>query len=525
MPLVNAIRKNLYINSKANKNNKFHVAVQCIPDQTYYGLMATLISDIKNKFEIDSKLIVTNSINNAIGFSLLSEVKRSGLLQVVLSTQWVRSFNNIHSSIAYSSFSWLHPLKDFIFIFQSFKVWSAWKKLKPDTNFGKLSINDLECGDLVVDTYLSFKPSPYFNVKDRFVWRLIWQTMRDIFRARLYFNKEKPIAYITTYSTYIVHGIPVRIAIENNIKVYSFGDLGKCGLILTKNHRYHTPDCRKYNETFNLLDKKLQDLLYIEAQNLLDYRISGGIDPATAYMRESAYSQKLCLSPQIKKDLDGSLVIFLHDFYDSPHICEELIFNDFWDWINETIEYLINSNINFFIKPHPNQISLSDKAIIRLKEKYPNLKWLDIQANNKILADAGISCGVTVYGTIAHELAYLGVPSIGAARHPHHTFNFCKTAKTKREYFNLLSNFNKFEITKLEMQRQALAFYSIHNELHNSENRAFSEAFSNYWMISRSSSNTEPDLVIRSLDLLRLEPGYNKLLKSIADNSIPERIS
>ena len=91
------------------------------------------------------------------------------------------------------------------------------------------------------------------------------------------------------------------------------------------------------------------------------------------------------------------------------------------------------------------------------KNKYRNINWLDIQTNNKFLSEADISCGITVYGTISHELAFMGIPSIGAARHPHHSFNFCRTAKSKEEYTKLLETHDQMPIDK-EDREQALKF-------------------------------------------------------------------
>ena len=136
-----------------------------------------------------------------------------------------------------------------------------------------------------------------------------------------------PEAYLTTYSSYIVHGIPVRVAVSENIPVYSFGDLGKFAVPITKNHLFHTSDI-KILEIFNSLkDKKI--LALKKSEELLNYRISGGIDPATSYMTKSAYSENININQDLKLRLKNKPVIFLHDFYDSPHIFDDLIFNDF----------------------------------------------------------------------------------------------------------------------------------------------------------------------------------------------------
>ena len=74
-----------------------------------------------------------------------------------------------------------------------------------------------------------------------------------------------------------------------------------------------------------------------------------------------------------------------------------------------------------------------------------------------------MTCAVTVYGTVAHEMAYMGVPTIASAHHPHISFEFCKTAKNKSEYAELLKNFNQLDFNQTEMKRQSLIFYYMHN--------------------------------------------------------------
>ena len=73
-------------------------------------------------------------------------------------------------------------------------------------------------------------------------------------------------------------------------------------------------------------------------------------------------------------------------------------------------------------------------------------------------------CAVTVYGTVAHEMAYLGVPSIAVARHPHVAFDFCKTARTKEEYRQILRSVLSLRLDDpAEARKQVLQFYAMHN--------------------------------------------------------------
>lgn len=330
--------------------------------------------------------------------------------------------------------------------------------------------------------------------------------MRDITRAKRYFAKNKPTWYLTTYTTYLEHGIPARVALSMGIHVWSFGNFNSFCKKLSTSDTWHTRNFSEYRSIFQSLDNQSHRIEL--AKNQLETRLSGAIDLATSYMKNSAYSQK---KAELPPGLEGAVVVFLHDFYDSPHVYPELVFDDFWEWITFTILTLNAANIPFFIKPHPNQISLSDKALNELKLIYPELRWLSTDINNVQLAKAGIACGITVYGTVAHELAYLGVPSIGSAKHPHHAFDFCKTAHSKQEYKALLETANKIETCAEEMQTQALQFFYMHNLHGREEELGIRRAFVELWK-SCHAELPEKGKALADLQALTSNPCFNELI-------------
>ncbi len=508
----------LYQSGVCSKSGSIRkVAVESIPDPVYFGLMGVLMGDILAKWGGKPELVVVRSVNAYLGFSIWSELRRSALMNWLVMRQWVSAYGALVSDFAYRSSSWSHPLQDAYDLIRSYRIWKKWCQGKANNKFDDLEIDGIICGDLVIDSYLRLKPSPFFNVEDKFVWRLLWQTLRDINRARSYFSAEKPAVYLTTYSTYIEHGIAVRVALQEKVPIFSFGNFLKFGLQLTIDHYRHTPDAREYRKTFESLHPDVRKACLDEAERILEYRMSGGIDHATGYMRNSAYARTVECSANELSELRGAVVVFLHDFYDSPHIWDDFVFTDFWDWIVTTIEILKKGGVKFFIKPHPNQIRICDTAIDCLRSKYPELKWLDVATNNKVLAQAGILCGVTVYGTIAHELAYLGIPTIGAASHVHHSFSFCRTAKNRDEYAKLLKDCHSIHMAREEMKNEALAFFVVHNSLYDKMAREVSSAFMHYWKLSASAESEEDsNLAIKALERLRNTAGYKNFISKMA---------
>lgn len=471
------------------------VVVQGVPDKFYFLLFGAIRQQLRKYLNGPAELLVVRAVSGAVGTGCLAELKRSSVVAWLWSAPWARAYGSMMRGMAYRSAA-LHPWEDLKDWFKSNALWEVLQK--GDENFS-LHVDGIEVGDLVVDSYLRFRPAPFFDVKDPFVRRLLWQALRDLRQAKKYFGTAKPRLYLTSYTTYIEHGIAARVALQYGVPVWSFGSLGRFGKRLDVRDSYHTPNCSQYRSDFEQLAG--QDECLGQARVQLERRLTGGIDIATSYMRNSAYATADCPVPE---GLSGAIVIFLHDFYDSPHVYPGLVFCDFWRWICFTIEVLQQSGIAFYLKPHPNQIALSDEVLAKLRVKFPGLNWLPSGVTNRQLVEAGVVCGVTVYGTVAHELAYLGVPSIGCAQHPHHAFDFCRTATTKEEYRAFLQSPSEFPVSKSEMQRQALAFYYMHNLHGAAEERELSVAFMKFWLACNAGTSSATKISNSFNDIIKL---------------------
>jgi hypothetical protein len=485
------------------------LVMQAVADKLYFMLFAAIRAKLAALAPCRADLLLVRSINGAIGTGWLVELKRSALAAWLFSNPWIRAYGSLADGVAYRSTSYGHPVQDW-------KDWAEskalWRGLQGKEEQFSLRIGGIEVADLLVDSYLRFRPSPTFDAADPFVRRLIWQALRDVRRANRYFGQVKPRWYISSYSTYLEHGIAVRMALKHQVPVWTFGNLNQFGKRLSSADSFHTADFSHYRSRFEALDSKAERLQ--AAQAMLDKRLAGGIDAATSYMRQSAYGRTDASLPQ---GLEGAVVVFLHDFYDSPHIYPDLVFQDFWRWICFTIEVLQQAGIRFFLKPHPNQIALSDAVLTSLRQKYPTLGWIASEVNNVQLVQAGIACGVTVYGTVAHELAYLGVPSIGCARHPHHTFDFCRTAQSREAYAALLRSFDVQPLPKAAMQEQALSFFYMHNLYGTPEHFELRNAFVGYWKLCDSKAASEADMLHALQALIEL-PAFDQFVQSMAES-------
>lgn len=375
----------------------------------------------------------------------------------------------------------IHTLKASTFLETILNLSNAikiWISLKKKADVLNIKIGDLDCGDLIYDTYLRFRVRPTINLNDPYLLYIIYKAEVTFKASERFFNNSKPHVFITSYSSYIHHGIPARVALAKSIKVYSTANSSQFFKELSLDDWLHTQNAKDYARTFDSLCNQTE--LITMAQKNISLRFSGGLDSGIDYMKSSPFKRS-----NIEWKSEGITgVIFLHDFFDSPHCYQWSIFEDFYEWIDQTLRFASDENLRFAVKVHPNQESEGDQVVNKLQIKYPNIIFLDKKITNADIFSSGIKCGVSNHGTVLHEMAYHGITPIASGDNPHISFDFVKTCKTKDEYFFALKNFNSLSI---DMNHESIfKFYYMHylhkEEIFNIPKSVFE--------VSRSDSNS-----------------------------------
>jgi hypothetical protein len=468
------IKKNLPWKSNQDKRIAANFAFEYSADTFYALFFAGIASHLRGEYCGHVKLIDSCSINGAIGDNFNAKLRRSWCASRIRANKWMGIYYVFCDGIGFRSSNIFLALQKYSKHNIAQEVWNNLKKQK---NNYSLIVNGIEIADLIIDTYLRYKPSPKFDVEDDFVFSILLQALVDLEKAELFFLKSRISAYFTTYTTYVEHGIPVRVALKYGVRVISFGNMIEFGKVLNKTDPYHQPNGKKYKDDFDKLQNSA--ILLDKAESQLKKRISGVIDTSIGYMINSPYAKR-DLSDRL--DLKGAVIIFLHDFYDSPHVFPNMVFTDFYEWFVFTVEQLTSLSINICIKPHPNQSDINTETISDLKKKYSNLTWLESEINNADLVRFGILAGISVYGSICHELAYLGINTYTCADNPHASFQFCNVSKSKLEYRDKLSGILKLKNDSNKTRDEALKFFYMHN-LHKCKEDAW--LLNNYVMFWR----------------------------------------
>lgn len=428
------------------------VVVEGVEDPFFFGLQGAMVLGVREIRNIRVARWTSHSLNAGACRSLQEFIAARLYTRIVSRLKWEKLYATFCDVKGDRADRWRAPWRE---LFWLTGAWRLFRSLKSKEQLAALTVRGVLIGDLVIDSYLRFKPTAEVDLRDWYLLGVLRQAIKDVDGAYAFFRKVKPSLYLTTYATYIQHGIPARVAVALRITTWAFANAQQFGTLLAPDHLVHTKPSGGYQMEFASMPDSDEKMAI--AAKLLGGRTSGVADSATANQR-SAYEIKI----QDVPDVGGAAVVFLHDFFDSAHIYRWMVFHDFWEWACATIEILQEAGLPFFFKPHPNQRDESSRELDRLRQKYPNLRVLSSDVSNKQLVDAGMACAITVYGSVAAEMAYLGVPSIACGDNPHASFDAFHLARDKAEYRALLRDFQNLPRNPQKMRAQASAFYYMH---------------------------------------------------------------
>ena len=96
-------------------------------------------------------------------------------------------------------------------------------KLKNKNDVLTIEIDGVKVGDLIYDTYLRYANKPEVDVSDPFLKTLISQTFNIFFVTKQKMEQYNVVSLVSSYTTYIYHGIVVRLCLHKKIPVYTVG--------------------------------------------------------------------------------------------------------------------------------------------------------------------------------------------------------------------------------------------------------------------------------------------------------------
>lgn len=320
----------------------------------------------------------------------------------------------------------------------------------------------INIGELIYDTYLRFRSQYTMDVFDPCLHDIVGYSKKLVDVWARFLGKYPVSTIILPYTSYIHWGVPVKVALERKIEVLTFGSFSYVLSSISKEHPYHSKNFHRYKEIFSKLENP--NLKRRLAEETLDQRLNGIIDAGTFYMKRSAFESNI-ITEFLPRGRNWC-VIFLHCFYDSPHIYGESLFPDFYDWLNHILSQAMElPHQDFYVKEHPNALKENKKIVQSIKEKfskYPNIIFLSDEISNKQILEHRPSAIFTVYGTVAHEFASLGIPVIVAGKNPQSNYGFIHKPQSIQDFDNYIRNFANIGLPESYLKEEIYEFFYMH---------------------------------------------------------------
>jgi hypothetical protein len=342
------------------------------------------------------------------------------------------------------------------------------KKIKKKEDILKISLYGINFGEIIYDTYLRFGRSPTVNINDFFLRKIIFKfiIVANNFDRFLFKNRNNIEALYTMYSSYIHHGLFVRYCYKYRIPVISIIQHSYTGARIKKiTHRdnySHMLFFLDFKKKFKMLKNKSYKLE--QAKKELNKRFHGNKDKALFYVKNKNFSyKKNRFKKYLEKYKNITGVLFLHDYFDTPHAFFLKAFPDYYEWTIYTLNLIRKYKLNIAIKPHPNATEDSKEISNNIKKNYADLLWVDDQTNNLVfLSNKNFKFGITCNGTIIQELCYFNKIPIFLSHQSMSSFLNIKVPLNKEDYKNQILNYDKLYLPR-NIKRSVLQSYYILN--------------------------------------------------------------
>jgi hypothetical protein len=280
--------------------------------------------------------------------------------------------------------------------------------------------------------------------------------------------------------TYINNGsIPAHFAIKNGIKLI-FSSSNDFMKIHNNGIMYSGRDYNLFQKEIFLTNKVKDEIK--ETLNL-KFILGNERESILNYMRTNVYSDNWANDFEFDKT-KRNVVVYLHDFYDAFYYSRLELFQDYYSWLKELLDYLNNNiselNINFYFKLHPNSLPDTDswKISISLINSYNNInfKIINTEISNKQIFQNSPDLIVSMRGTIGFEAPFFGFKCLMLFDNPFVNFDFVKTCSSKSEYFDYLTLKKSIGKINFDEYRNQLHSYYFQNYLNDeSKDKVFSE--------------------------------------------------
>ena len=344
-------------------------------------------------------------------------------------------------------------------------------KIKPEIHIKdkneilKLKYKNVLVGDLIYDSYLRYNSIATIDINDIHFKNFLthcYASFDSVYELCNKYNVKASISSHTVYLGAFIGRLVAKMGGENYCS-------GITHIVKLTDKEFILHKYEDYKDNFITFSEEKQKICLEETKKLIQDKVSG---------KESSNMENLKFSPfgsgidsvakntstekLIKESKKIKVLIASHCFSDSPHAFGNWYFSDFTEWLKYLGEISNETDYDWYLKPHPNNVNNNKDFIENFLNKYKKIKLIPITTSHHDLKNK-IDFVVTVWGNIAMDFAALNINVINTITNGRFTsFNFNINPKTFQEYDHLLRSLSEDKKIKIDQNELYRCFY-MHN--------------------------------------------------------------
>lgn len=324
---------------------------------------------------------------------------------------------------------------------KSFSLLKCIFSIKSNKDLIKLKIKGCDIGPYIYDAVLKTLNLPEVSEITFSIRKVIVLELCYFYFFKDLLGKHNIKAIVLGDNTYRP-GLLFELAKNNGIECIApvnLNGFSMCKFVNEKDFEFH--DRRPSKNALKVLDDKLIEG-YLEIY--FSRRFSASLeqhDVLKAFSSKKNIYNRLDIVEQYGLNEKLPIVaVMCHIFCDAPNGYPGTIYDDYKEWLINTVENLKeNKAINFLIKEHPSSDLYNEKGVVNTILKDIGCERFLLKDNvhsSTILNefDVVVTCG----GTIGQEFSYKGKPVVLAAKPSYSGFGFTEEPESKAEYESLM---------------------------------------------------------------------------------------
>ena len=339
-------------------------------------------------------------------------------------------------------------------------------------------------GKIIYDHYIRFNRVGTVSFLEPKFYLYLSQALMFYMQTKKILISSKINNIVQTENQFIPSSPVFQAALKKNCKVYcKIGTANKISVRVFQSFSEVYKNRHRFSSNlFNLVKTKNKNFAIKKGEFIIQNRLKN----IAGYSVDQARSLEF-----IKDDLNKNIsnfnkeelckrynwdpkkpiaMIFANDLIDGVFSNSWNLYTDRLTWLRVTLNFISKiKNINWIIKPHPNEIRNKVITSTKLEVKkfysqFTHIKLFPEECGIETLPKI-IKCAISALGSVGYEYPALGVPSIICGESLSSGHGISIEPKNEKEYFEYLKNIDKIENVSPEQQDRAKIFVYIYSVL------------------------------------------------------------